>query len=179
VKKSIVLFPVLAVFAALALAGCPTAPPAAPPPVVEAPPEQPPAEAPPVVVPVVLPIVTVHFGPNVADFTGIEADVAMYNERALMEMAHAFNMAESVTLRIEGHANPITPPGTAERAAEQSILQALSAARANAALERLVELGVDRARLTAVGLGYSQILVDFEDRDNWWRNRRAHIIPVW
>jgi outer membrane protein OmpA-like peptidoglycan-associated protein len=43
-------------------------------------------------------------------------------------------------------------------------------------LNYLVGLEVDPERLTAVGMGGTRILVEFTDRDNWWKNRRVEFI---
>jgi len=122
--------------------------------------------------------VTIHFGPNSADLARVAAEMFADNERGFMDLARAFNENSSLTLRIEGHANPVRAPGTPQRTAEMPILQTLSEARARAVLERLVALGIDRARLTAVGLGGTNPLASFDSRDEWWRNRRVQIVPV-
>jgi outer membrane protein OmpA-like peptidoglycan-associated protein len=51
--------------------------------------------------------------------------------------------------------------------------QKLSADRAGAVLEFLVEHGVERARLSAVGFGASQPLVDRHSEHAWYMNRRV------
>jgi len=39
-----------------------------------------------------------------------------------------------------------------------------------------VGLGVQQERLSSVGVGSARTLVDFADRDNWWKNRRVEFI---
>jgi outer membrane protein OmpA-like peptidoglycan-associated protein len=43
-------------------------------------------------------------------------------------------------------------------------------------VDYLVGLGVERARLSSVGIGGDRPIVPFEDRDNWWKNRRVDFI---
>ncbi|MCL2411602.1 MAG: OmpA family protein, partial [Treponema sp.] len=61
---------------------------------------------------------------------------------------------------------------------EEAALQRLSEARARAIVDRLVHYGVARSRLTFAGAGSSQTIADFEDRDNWWRNRRVEFYLI-
>jgi len=124
----------------------------------------------------------IFFGPDSDSFWGVaEADE---NEATLARIAEIFARFEGYSLRIEGHANPTTPPGTPEREEEEigteSVLglQPLSDWRAQAVLERLVELGVERERLSAAGMGGSRVVADFRDVGNWWRNRRVEFILV-
>ena len=190
-RRIVALLPALALvfFAFVALTGCGGAPPAAPPPAAETPQPAPtppvtptpppvPPPLPEIVIPDLPSSVEIHFGPNVATFAGLAADVVSNNEEGLRYLAAVFNAQEGFSLRIAGHANPTTPPGTPERIAEQAVLDALSYERARVTLERLVALGVDRSRLSAQGFGGNNPLAGYHDRDNWWRNRRVELIPV-
>jgi outer membrane protein OmpA-like peptidoglycan-associated protein len=55
-------------------------------------------------------------------------------------------------------------------------LQPLSEARARAVVNYLVDLGIERGRLSSVGVGGARTVVEFGDRDNWWKNRRVEFI---
>jgi outer membrane protein OmpA-like peptidoglycan-associated protein len=61
---------------------------------------------------------------------------------------------------------------------EKNELQPLSDARAKTVLNMLVEFGVNRARLSSIGMGGTQPVVKYEDRDNWWKNRRVEFILI-
>jgi outer membrane protein OmpA-like peptidoglycan-associated protein len=51
-------------------------------------------------------------------------------------------------------------------------------------VDHLVNLGVDKSRLTATGIGGARTLVPYADasgkpnRDNWWKNRRVEFILI-
>jgi len=126
----------------------------------------------------------VMFGPDTGDFGMLDREAMETNHMILSRIADILNRFDGYSVRIEGHANPTTPPGTAEREEEEVGaphilgLQPLSEARAQTVLEYLVGLGVDRARLSAVGLGGTVIIAEYEDRDNWWKNRRVEFILI-
>jgi len=128
---------------------------------------------------------SIMFGPNLGTFAGLSEEVMENNDRVLRRIAEILNRFEEYDIVIEGHANPTTPPGTALRAEEETGspripigLQPLSEERARTVLEYLVTLGVERERLSSVGMGGSRILVEFEDRDYWWQNRRVEFILI-
>jgi len=124
------------------------------------------------------------FGPNIGDFSGLEPEVMENNDRVLRRIAEILNRFGEYSILVEGHANPVTPPGTALRAEEETGsprmlgLQPLSETRARTVLEYLVGLGVEQERLSSVGMGGTRVLVAFEDRDYWWQNRRVEFILI-
>ncbi|MCL2192286.1 MAG: OmpA family protein, partial [Treponema sp.] len=127
---------------------------------------------------------SIIFGPNLGTFAGLDPEVMENNDRVLRRIAEILNRFDEYEILVEGHANPTTPPGTALRAEEETGshrmlgLQPLSEERAGTVLEYLVSLGVYRGRLSSVGMGGSRILVEFEDRDYWWQNRRVEFILI-
>jgi len=127
---------------------------------------------------------SIIFGPNRGDFSGITPEVMENNDRVLRRIAEILNRFEEYEILVEGHANPTTPPGTAMRAEEETGsprilgLQPLSEERAGTVLEYLVGLGVDRGRLSAAGRGGTRTIVEFENRDYWWQNRRVEFILI-
>ncbi|MCL2192999.1 MAG: OmpA family protein [Treponema sp.] len=127
---------------------------------------------------------SIIFGPDAGDFGGIDTGKMESNNRVLGRIAEILNRFEDYSVRIEGHANPTTPPGTALREEEEAGspyilgLQPLSEERAQTVLEHLVGLGVDRDRLSAVGMGGTKAIVEYEDRDNWWQNRRVEFLLI-
>jgi|GEM_PF-2568661 len=124
------------------------------------------------------------FGPDAGDFGRIDTELMENNDMILRRIAEILNRFGDYSVRIEGHANPTTPPGTALRDEEETGsprilgLQPLSEERARTVLERLVSLGVDRARLSAFGMGGTRVIARYEDRDYWWQNRRVEFLLI-
>jgi len=127
---------------------------------------------------------SIIFGPNIGDFTGVSPEIMANNDRVLRRIAEILNRFGEYSILVEGHANPTTPPGTALRAEEETGsprmlgLQPLSEERASTVLEYLVSLGVYHERLSSVGMGGTRILVEYENRDYWWQNRRVEFILI-
>jgi flagellar motor protein MotB len=113
---------------------------------------------------------------------GLDPATAANNERILKRIAEILNYFGTYKVRVEGHANPTYPPNSRQRASEEkgtrSILglQPLSEQRAKAVVDYLVRLGINRSRLSAVGMGGTRVRVQFNDKANWWKNRRVEFI---
>jgi outer membrane protein OmpA-like peptidoglycan-associated protein len=127
---------------------------------------------------------SIVFGSNSGSLEGLDPEILNNNDWILRRIAQVLNKFSTYQVKIEGHANPTTPPNTAARRTEETGtnrikgLQPLSEERAKAVVDYLVKLGVDRGRLTAFGIGSARTLVDFADKDNWWKNRRVEFILV-
>ncbi|MDR1211700.1 MAG: gliding motility-associated C-terminal domain-containing protein [Spirochaetaceae bacterium] len=117
---------------------------------------------------------SIIFRENAADFENLAPDVTANNLRVLRRIAEILNKFQDYRVTVEGHANPVSRT-TAE---EQNELQPLSEARARAIVDRLTGFGVTRNRLTYVGKGGTRPVVRWEDRDNWWKNRRVEFILI-
>jgi len=117
---------------------------------------------------------SIVFRENAADFSGIPADRNDNNIRVLRRIAEILNKFRDYKVLVEGHANPVLRTAAEER----NELQPLSEARAKAVVNMLAEFGVNRARLSATGMGGTRPVVAFEDRDNWWKNRRVEFILI-
>jgi outer membrane protein OmpA-like peptidoglycan-associated protein len=124
-----------------------------------------------------LQVPSIVFRANAADFDGIPADRAENNIRVLPRIAEILNRFRDYKVQIEGHANPTQPAGAA-REREEPELKRLSEARAQTVLTKLVEYGVTRNRLSAVGMGGTRPVVQYSDNDNWWKNRRVEFILI-
>ncbi len=85
------------------------------------------------------------------------------SDEILTQAAAAINAAPGVDVEVVGHTDD-----QGGDAANQS----LSAARAEAVVARLIELGVDEARLTSRGAGESDPLVPNDSDENRAKNRR-------
>ncbi|MDR1031453.1 MAG: pallilysin-related adhesin [Treponema sp.] len=118
---------------------------------------------------------SIIFRAGYADFVGLTPDIAANNIRVLRRIAEILNKFRDYKVRVEGHANRTQADGADE---ELSELQPLSESRARAVVNQLVEFGVTRNRLSAVGMGSTKSVVQFEDRDNWWKNRRVEFILI-
>jgi outer membrane protein OmpA-like peptidoglycan-associated protein len=127
-------------------------------------------------------IPSIVFAANEGDFEGLDSELLKNNDQILRRIADVLNKFDTYRIKVEGHANPTTAPGTRARAIEErgdhSIkgLLPLSEERAKAVVDYLVGLGVAQDRLTFVGVGSARIVTAFEDRDNWWKNRRVAFI---
>jgi flagellar motor protein MotB len=117
---------------------------------------------------------SIVFRENAADFNGIPADRAENNIRVLRRIADILNKFRDYKIQVEGHANPVARTVQEER----NELQPLSEARAKMVMNMLIEFGVSRSRLSSVGMGGTQPVVKYEDRDNWWKNRRVEFILI-
>jgi len=125
---------------------------------------------------------SIVFPPNGGNFTGLDDERKSNNDYILRRIADVLNQYSTYRVTVEGHANPTTPPNTRQRTTEEvgtrtvKGLQPLSKERADAIVNYLVDLGVERERLTAIGAGSSRTVVDYADKDNWWKNRRVEFI---
>jgi outer membrane protein OmpA-like peptidoglycan-associated protein len=122
-------------------------------------------------------IPSIQFRPNFADFDGLPMEVVDNNMRIIRRIAQILNQFRDYKVQVEGHANPTQPAGPA-RDREEPESKRISEARARAIVEQLVRNGVARNRLTAVGAGSSKTIAAFEDRDNWWKNRRVEFYLI-
>ncbi|MFQ3546959.1 MAG: FlgD immunoglobulin-like domain containing protein, partial [Termitinemataceae bacterium] len=117
---------------------------------------------------------SIIFRENAADFNNLPQEKLDNNLRVLKRIAEILNKFRDYKIKVEGHANPVTR--TVQEETQE--LQPLSEARARAIMERLIEFGVDRNRLSYVGMGGTRPVVRWEDRDNWWKNRRVEFILI-
>jgi outer membrane protein OmpA-like peptidoglycan-associated protein len=117
---------------------------------------------------------SIIFRENEADFIGLSADVVENNNRVLRRVAEILNKFRDYRVQVEGHANPVLRTA----AEETNELQPLSERRARATVEFLAGFGVNRNRLSAIGMGGKRPVVRYEDHDNWWKNRRVEFILI-
>ncbi|GHV87972.1 cell envelope biogenesis protein OmpA [Spirochaetia bacterium] len=128
-------------------------------------------------------IPSIVFRANRADFAGRDRDPAQgltqaqidNNNRVLRRIAQILNKFRDYQVQVEGHANRTSrnPP-----AGELEGDKTLSKQRADFTVSELVRLGVNKGRLSATGMGSDRPVVQFEDRDNWWKNRRVEFILI-
>jgi outer membrane protein OmpA-like peptidoglycan-associated protein len=126
---------------------------------------------------------SIVFPPNSANFALLTPEEMRPNVRVLGLIARALNKFEDYQITVEGHANPTTKPGTAERTTEEAGtrtvigLRPLSEDRAKAVIEYLAtNNNIARARLSATGLGGTRTVADWDDDEENWKNRRVEFI---
>ncbi|MDZ7793398.1 MAG: FlgD immunoglobulin-like domain containing protein [Spirochaetia bacterium] len=122
-------------------------------------------------------IASINFKPNSAEFVDDKPEIASRNQYVLDRLAEILKKYRQYEITIEGHAN-ITKFWDPELARQEQIneLIPLSEERAKRVLEALAERGISRSRLSAEGVGGSKPIVDFQDEDNRWKNRRVEFI---
>ena len=96
-------------------------------------------------------------------FAPLSADIAAESEAILAFVAETLNSVPEVQVEVVGHT---------DSAGSEQDNQVLSLQRAEAVIVRLGELGVDGARLTAIGEGESNPLVSNDTPADRERNRR-------
>jgi outer membrane protein OmpA-like peptidoglycan-associated protein len=121
---------------------------------------------------------SIVFGSNSGGFDGLDAETIAANDYILRRIAQVLNKFHAYQVEIEGHANPLARTERERQREEQQELQPLSELRAKAVLDYLVRLGVAGDRLSYVGMGGTKPVAAYEDRDNWWKNRRVEFILV-
>jgi outer membrane protein OmpA-like peptidoglycan-associated protein len=116
---------------------------------------------------------SIRFQSNSAEF---DERFARSNERVIERIAAALSRFPDYKVRIEGHANPENAPGTTARSAEEKEekkANSISERRAKKVMDMLVEHGIAQSRMTAVGMGVSTPVAEFENQDRAWMNRRV------
>ena len=126
---------------------------------------------------------SIVFPPDSSDFSLLTPEETRANARILGLIARALNKFEDYKITVEGHANPTTPADTAERNTEETGtrtvigLKPLSEDRAKAVVDYLANNnGINRERLSAAGVGGTRTVVDYDDEDENWKNRRVEFI---
>jgi outer membrane protein OmpA-like peptidoglycan-associated protein len=117
----------------------------------------------------------IFFRADHADFIGLSEEIVENNYRILWRVAQVLNQYSEYRVVVEGHTNYTQPPGP-RRNRERPELQRLSEDRAKAVVGILIRNDVDPSRLSYYGVGASRPVTAFEDRDNWWKNRRVEFI---
>lgn len=111
---------------------------------------------------------------------GLDPAIAQNNERVLKRIAEILNKFKDYKVTIVGHANRLTDLEAEET--EDNMKQwgpaliPLSAKRAEFVKDYLVKKGVSASRLSTEGKGGTELVVDYKDKDNNWKNRRVEFI---
>ena len=125
-------------------------------------------------------IPSIVFGSNSGDWDGLNTDIIENNDWILKRIAQILNKFSDYKVRVEGHANPTVDPSDKEASQREETreLLPLSEIRAKRIVDYLVDLGIDRNRLSYTGIGGEQPIAAWTDKDNWWKNRRVEFILV-
>ncbi|MCR5762215.1 MAG: OmpA family protein, partial [Treponema sp.] len=115
---------------------------------------------------------TIYFDPDKATFKTLSKEQIDSNNETIKSVAEQLLAHPDVLVIIEGYANNVS--NTHREDVEELI--PLSTDRAIAIKNKLVELGVSADVITAVGKGGANPIAAWEDRPNWWKNRRVEFI---
>ncbi len=111
---------------------------------------------------------------------GIEPEIAANNERVLKRVADILNKFQDYKVTVVGHANRLTDNEAEETEDNPKLwgpaLIPLSGKRAEYVKDYLVKKGVAETRLSTEGKGGTELVVDYKDKDNNWKNRRVEFI---
>ncbi len=125
---------------------------------------------------------SIVFRANFADFLNLSPEIVARNEEVVARIAQILNKYPDYRIRIEGHANSAAKIMGLSQAKinieESRELIPLSAGRAELVRDMLVRNGVDAKLLSVVGLGSSRPVVEFQDAENRWKNRRVEFVLI-
>ena len=111
---------------------------------------------------------------------GLALDKAENNEKVLKRIAQILNKFKDYNVTIVGHANRVTDNEEEETVDNPQkwgpALIPLSAKRAEFVKAYLVKQGISASRLSTEGKGGTELVVDYQDKDNNWKNRRVEFI---
>jgi flagellar motor protein MotB len=122
-------------------------------------------------------IPSIVFRDNAADFAGLSRETVDNNIRILRRVAQILNKHRDYRVMVEGHVNPVYPPGPGHDR-EELDLRLVSEARARAAVDLLIRYGVVHSRLSYQGAGSLRPVAPFEDQENGWKNNRIEFILI-
>ncbi|MBR6913767.1 MAG: OmpA family protein [Treponema sp.] len=115
---------------------------------------------------------TIHFDADRATFIRIPKEQQEENRETLDSIARQIKNVGKVNVLVEGYANNVS--NTAREDREE--LVPLSQLRAETIQQELANRGLDMKTLSAKGRGGANPLAAWEDRANWWKNRRVEFI---
>ncbi|MCR5218444.1 OmpA family protein [Treponema sp.] len=115
---------------------------------------------------------TIYFDADKATFNKISEEQRKENVETLDSIARQIKEHGNVLVTVEGYANNVS---NTERENVNELIP-LSKLRAETIVGLLVERGLDRSNLTFDGKGGANPIAKWEDRKNWWKNRRVEFI---
>ncbi|MBP5519416.1 MAG: OmpA family protein [Treponema sp.] len=115
---------------------------------------------------------TIYFDPDRETFEKISDEQKRENKETLESITRQILAHGDVEVIVEGYANNVS--NTEEENIRELI--PLSRLRAQTIVNLLVENGLSRDILSFEGKGGSNPIAKWEDRENWWKNRRVEFI---
>ena len=120
----------------------------------------------------------VVFRSNTEDWDDLDSETRANNEKIISQIVSALNTYNEYKLSVEGHSNHTVAINDAEgRILEQNLeLLPLGEIRAKSVVDRLIKAGADPKRISYRSLGGDHPVAAWEDKENWWKNRRVEFI---
>jgi outer membrane protein OmpA-like peptidoglycan-associated protein len=115
---------------------------------------------------------TIYFDPDRATFEKISEEQKRENKETLESITRQILEHGEVEVLVEGYANNVS---NTERENIQELIP-LSRLRAQTIVNILSENGLAPDILSSDGKGGSNPIAKWEDRENWWKNRRVEFI---
>ncbi|MCR4954795.1 MAG: OmpA family protein [Treponema sp.] len=115
---------------------------------------------------------TIHFDPDKATFVKISEAQRKENYETLDSLADQLNEHLDCSVIIEGYANNVT---NTEREDREELIP-LSKDRADSVRNLLIQRNIPQEMLSTKGLGGSKPIAEWQDKKNWWKNRRVEFI---
>ncbi|WP_313567208.1 OmpA family protein [Empedobacter sp.] len=98
-----------------------------------------------------------------------QAKIAQEGDEIVTEIANALKKDNALKISIEGHT---------DNSGDAKHNKKLSNDRANAVMQKLITLGIDKTRLSAIGYGAEKPLVANDTEENKAKNRRVELVKV-
>lgn len=113
------------------------------------------------------------------DYMSVAPELVAKNLSTLDRLAEILKKYAAYNIRLEGHAVRVfwNDQKKGDREEKEKLLP-LSNARAEAIRDALVQRGIEKGRMTTLGLGSSQPVVPHSDEINHWKNRRVEFILI-
>lgn len=98
-----------------------------------------------------------------------QAKITQEGDEIVTEIANALKKDNALKISIEGHT---------DNSGDAKHNKKLSNDRANAVMQKLITLGIDKTRLSAIGYGAEKPLVANDTEENKAKNRRVELVKV-
>jgi len=98
-----------------------------------------------------------------------QAKITQEGDEIVTEIANALKKDNALKISIEGHT---------DNSGDAKHNKKLSNDRANAVMQKLITLGIDKTRLSAIGYGAEKPLVAYDTEENKAKNRRVELVKV-